>query len=77
MQLTTRGGTLKRWTVQGDLRPAATPQAVPARAAAHSPPEMAPLSCKLHLKSPTSMQVFVLIYWLVGLFLFSHIGRCF
>lgn len=56
-QLTMREVT-KRWTVEGGLRLATTPLAIQARAVVHSPPEMERLSCKLHLKRSTNVQVF-------------------
>lgn len=64
MQLTMREVTLKRWIVEGALHLAAIPQATQVRAVARSPPEMEPLSCKLHLKRSTSVQVFAQFTWL-------------
>lgn len=63
-QLTTREATLKRWIVEGGLHLATIPQGIQARAVAHSPPGMEPLSCKLHLKRSTSGQVFAQFTWL-------------
>lgn len=48
----------KRWIVEGGLRLATIPLAIPARAGVHSPPEMERLSCKFHLKRSTNVQVF-------------------
>lgn len=57
-QLTMREAMLKRWIVQGGLHLATIPQGIQARAVAHSPPGMEPLSSKLHLKRSISGQVF-------------------
>lgn len=78
MQLTTREVTLKRRIVEGGLRLTAIPRAIQASAVARSPPEMEPLSCKLHLKRSTSVQVFAQFTWLFcSLLLRGCVGRCF
>lgn len=77
-QLITTEATLKRWIVEGGLHLATIPQGIQARAVAHSPPGMEPLSCKLHLKRSTSGQVCAQFTCLSlesspG----GHLGRCF
>lgn len=54
MQLTMTEATLKKQILEEHL----AAQVTQARVAAHSTPEMEPLSCSLHHKRPTSVQVF-------------------